>query len=61
LKYLGYLPDATPFGLVEVDVKKFVEEDGLISKQVYENNLKQIESRKKARQRKIKDEDNYNN
>ena len=55
------MPDATPFGLVEVDVKKFVEEDGLISKQVYENNIKQIESRKKARQRKIKDEDNYNN
>jgi len=49
LKYLGYLPDATPFGLVEVDVKIFVDEDGFISKQVYENNLKQIESRKKAR------------
>jgi hypothetical protein len=35
LKYLGYLSDATPFGMVEVDVKKFVDEDGIISKQVY--------------------------
>lgn len=47
--------------MVEIDVKKFVDQDGFISKKVYMDNIKQIESRQNARQRKIKNEDNYNN
>jgi hypothetical protein len=34
------LPDATPFGMVEVDVKKFVEQDKIISNKIYLDNIK---------------------
>jgi hypothetical protein len=34
------LPDATTFGMVEIDVKKFVDQDGFISKKVYMDNIK---------------------
>lgn len=39
IKYLDYLADNTPFGMVEVDMAK------IVTKEVYEDNLKQIQSR----------------
>lgn len=54
LKYLDYLADNTPFGMVEIDMAK------IVTKEVYQDNLKQIQSRQKTRLRRKKGEDVYN-
>ena len=43
MKYLKYMPDTTPIGLVEIDMKKLVDVDKLISKDVYNDNIKPIQ------------------
>lgn len=40
LKYMSHLPDTTPFGLVEINMQKFVDKDKIISQQVYQDNFK---------------------
>lgn len=59
MKYLKYMPDTTPIGLVEIDMKKLVDVDKLISKDVYNDNIKPIQQRKAIRQRKEKEENAY--
>ena len=57
---MSHMPDTTPLGLVEIDMQKFVDKDKIISKQVYQDNLKPIEQRKAIRKRKQKQENAYN-
>lgn len=54
LKYLDFLADNTPFGLVEVDMAK------IVSKDVYKANIAQVQSRQKTRQRRKRGEEVYN-
>lgn len=54
-KYLDFLADNTPFGMVELDMAK------IVTPEVYKENLKQIQSRQKNRLRRKKGEEVYNN
>ena len=51
-KYLDHLPDNTPFGMVEVDMKQLIKQN-IISKQVYDDNAKQLQARQRQRNRKL--------
>jgi len=52
------LPDTTPFGLVELDMRGLVDQK-VISKEVYESDLKRIQARHHERQRKRRGEAKY--
>lgn len=59
-KYLDFLPDNTPFGIVEIDMRPFVKAK-IISNEVYDDNSKQLQARHRNRQKRIKGEETYNN
>lgn len=47
-RYMDFLPDNTPFGMVEVDMRPFVKSK-MISEQVYRDNHKQLQARHRNR------------
>ena len=59
-KYLDFLPDNTPFGMIEIDMRPLVKAR-VISDEVYQDNQKHLQARHRNRQKKMKGEETYNN